>query len=339
VAAKAALVDGLAVVRYHQEAALQGEVEPLHQMRVAARRLRAAVELFATTLHGSRVMAYRRDLRWVGQVAGAVRECDMTAALIKERSSLLDQAMAAALEPVYERLGNMREAACIRLAAMVKTRRYQILGERLAHPLIRLRGPGVTVGECAPKMIGPLAAKVKKAGKRITMESPPEVFHTLRKRLKRLRYGLEMLAAAGSKHHGKAIARLEEMQELLGQHHDAVEVAGWLRAQAGQAEALPPATLMAAGAMIQELGRHQEKLAAQTLKQWKQVVHAGAISEALKEIQNEADRRRHDRRKAEAAGRAAKGMEPAPAAESGDGAQSAEAVPRSDHSAGSQDAA
>jgi len=277
---------------------LRGEIEPLHQMRVAARRLRAAVELFAATLHGSRVRVLRRDLRWVGQVAGAVRECDMTAALIKERSVRLDEAMVAALEPVYDRLTAMREAACHDLAAMVGTRRYRILGERLANPLLRRSRPGATVGEYAPKMIEPIAHKARKAGKRIAIGAPPEVFHTLRKRLKRLRYGLEMLSASGGKHHRKAVAKLEEMQELLGQQHDAVAVAAWLRDRAGQPEAYPATTMMAAGAMIQELGRHQAKLGAQSVKQWKEVVRTNEINEALKEIEREAEQRRTDRLKA-----------------------------------------
>ena len=284
VAAVDAMRDGIALVRFHEEAALRGEVEPLHQMRVSSRRLRAAVEVFAGVMHGARVNVYRRDLRWVGQVAGAVRDCDMTAALIKEHSVRIETAMAAELEPIYERLLAMREVARRELESMTQSRRYRILNERLTHPLLRRVIPKTTVGEYAARLIAPIARKTRKAGKKIAVEALPEAFHTLRKRIKRLRYAFEMLSAAGGDHHRHAIERLEEMQEMLGQHHDAVALGAWLRELASNPEALPPATMMAAGALIQELGRHEGKLKEQSLKRWKRFKREDVIGHALKEI-------------------------------------------------------
>ncbi|HEX4210728.1 MAG TPA: CHAD domain-containing protein [Candidatus Binataceae bacterium] len=297
-AAASAMRDGIVLVRFHQEAALRGEVEPLHQMRVASRRLRAAVEVFASVMHGARVNVYRGDLRWLGQVAGAVRECDMTAVLIRQQAARLDAAMAAELEPVYQRLLATRETAREGLAAMTATRRYRMLGERLMNPLIRRVVPEITVGEHALRLIAPIAVKTRKAGKRVMAEAPAEMFHTLRKRIKRLRYAFEMLSGAGGRHHRHAIERLEQMQEILGEHHDAVALGAWLRELAGVREALPAATMMAAGALIQELGRHEAKLKLQSLKLWKQFRRADVIGEALKEIAGEAAGRRRERLKA-----------------------------------------
>jgi CHAD domain-containing protein len=336
VAAVDAMRDGIALVRFHEEAALRGEVEPLHQMRVSSRRLRAAVEVFAGVMHGSRVNVYRRDLRWVGQVAGAVRECDMTAALIKERSALLDPAMAEGLEPIYQRLLEMREVACKGLAAMTRSRRYRILGERLMNPLVRRVVREVSVGEYAPNLIATIALKTRKAGKRIGAEAPPEAFHTLRKRIKRLRYAFEMLSAAGGRHHRQAIERLEEMQEILGQHHDAVALGAWLR-ELASGEALPAATMMAAGALIQELARHEAKLKTQSLKQWKQFARAGVIGEAMKEIESEAAKRRRERLKAQAAAHLNGGQRAT--AEPDDAAQNEGASVETNNPTGTEDAA
>lgn len=296
-AAVDAMRDGIALVHFHEEAALRGEVEPLHQMRVSSRRLRAAVEVFAGVMHGARVNVYRRDLRWVGQVAGAVRDCDMTAELIRGQSVRIEAAMAAGLEPVYQRLLAMRETARTGLASMARSRRYRMLGERLMNPLLRRVMQETTVGEHAPRLIAPIARKTRKAGKRIAAEAPPEAFHTLRKRIKRLRYAFEMLSAAGGHYHQHAIERLEEMQEILGQHHDAVALGAWLRELASNPEALPPATMMAAGALIQELGRHEGKLKEQSLKRWKHFKREDVIGEALKEIMSEASARRRGRLK------------------------------------------
>jgi CHAD domain-containing protein len=290
-AAAHAMNDGIVAIRFHEEAALRGEVEPLHQMRVSSRRLRAAVEVFAGVLHGSRVNAYRRDLRWLGQVAGAVRDCDMTAELIKHQSEAIGPLMAPALESIYAWLSSMREEARKELAKMTRSRRYRILAERLANPLTRWAVPAKAVVEYAPLMIGPLAKKVRKAGKSIDADAPADAFHKLRKRIKRLRYAFEMLSAGGGPHHRHAIERLEEMQELLGQHHDAVALGEWLRQLANQPETLPGTAMMAAGAMVQELAYREGKLKEACLKRWKQFRRDQVIDEALEEISDEAKRR------------------------------------------------
>jgi hypothetical protein len=107
-----------------------------------------------------------------------------------------------------------------------------------------------------------------------------------------------MLSAAAGHHHRHAIERLEEMQEILGQHHDAVALGMWLHELASAPEALPATTMMAAGALIQELGRHEAKLKEKSLKRWKQFKHEDVIGEALKEIEDEAAGRRRERLKA-----------------------------------------
>jgi hypothetical protein len=112
-----------------------------------------------------------------------------------------------------------------------------------------------------------------------------------------LRYAFEMLSAGAGHHHRHAIERLEEMQEMLGQHHDTVALGTWLRELASGPEALPPATMMAAGALIHELGRREVKLKEHSLKRWKQFRREDVIGEALEEIASEAAGRRRDRLK------------------------------------------
>src|ERR1700693_5503559 len=89
-AVRLTLTTAVAAMRYHEAAAIAGEIEPLHQMRVAARRLRATVQLFAGAIHGSRMRIDKRDLPWLGRAAGAVRECDVIEALIRDCGGRLD---------------------------------------------------------------------------------------------------------------------------------------------------------------------------------------------------------------------------------------------------------
>ncbi len=282
--ARLALAIGVAAMKYHEAAAIAGGIEPLHQMRVATRRLRATVGLFAGVIHGSRARIYKRDLPWLGQAAGQVRECDMIEALVHDCSSRIDPAFAAALAPLTEAIAACRNAEHARFVNDLRTKRYQQMCEKLADPLLRRALPEINVGCNAPAMIEPIARGVRKAGKRIARDAPPALFHRLRVKIKRLRYALEMLIEMGGKRSRKALIRLEMMQELLGIHQDAVSTMAWLRGYANTATGVPPETLMAVGAAVQVLTERRRILATRAYRQWKKIRHSGVIKDALEEI-------------------------------------------------------
>jgi CHAD domain-containing protein len=289
-AVRQTLAVALAAMTSYEAAAIAGEIEPLHQMRVAARRLRAIVQLFAGAIHGSRVRIYKRDLPWLGHAAGAVRECDVIEALIHECGARLDPALALALTPLGEALAAQRNVALARFVAELRSRRYARMCQRLADPLLRRALPANSAGcAAAPAMVAPIAKSVRKAGKRIARGAAPELFHRLRVRIKRLRYALELLAGMGGKRSRKALLRLEEMQELLGVHQDVVATIAWLRAYARASGGVAPETLMAVGAMLQGLVTRREKLAARACRRWRKIVRSGLLDDALDEISRAAE--------------------------------------------------
>jgi CHAD domain-containing protein len=289
-AVRTTLATAVAGMTYYEVAAVAGEIEPVHQMRVATRRLRATVQLFAGAIHGSRVRVYRRDLPWLGHAAGAVRECDVIEALIRECGGRLDPTLAGALTPLCDALAAERNISHARFVEELRTQRYSRMCERLANPLLRRALQTAAAGCGAPAMITPIARSVRKAGKCIAREAPPELFHRLRVRIKRMRYALEMLAEMGGKRSRKALLRLEQMQELLGVHQDLVSTVAWLRAYATNAGAVAPETLMAVGAILQALVMRREKLAGRACRRWRKIVHSGLLDEALEEISRAAER-------------------------------------------------
>jgi CHAD domain-containing protein len=282
-AARAAIAQGVEALKQMRAGATAGDVESLHQLRVATRRLRAAIELFAGVLHGSRVRVYKRDLPWLGQAAGMVRECDVAGELIRARSAKLDPQMAEALTPIYDALAERRKAEHQAFLAVTNSKRYVLLLERLSQPMIRKVDAGTTVRGKGAVMIRPIARSVVRAGSKLAEDSPPEWFHSLRVRVKRLRYALEMLTPLGGKRHKKALARLEATQDILGLYQDGIATVAWLRSHCDSG-VVPPATLLAAGALIQSLLKRQRKLAARCLKRWKRVERSGIIREATAEI-------------------------------------------------------
>jgi CHAD domain-containing protein len=282
-AAQNALKAGLVAVEFYEVAAREGEIEAIHQLRVANRRLRAAVELFANVLHGSRVNYLRRELHWLGNTAGATRESDVTEQLMRKRSVRLDSASQDSLAPIFEELSSLRRVELAKIGEMFSSKRYRMLLERVASTPLRKLPPTTLVRGTVTVMLRPIARTVRRTGGRLGPDSAPEEFHRLRIRTKRLRYALEMTDEMTGRRGRKAVKRLTEMQDLLGSHHDAVIAIAWLRRFADTANA-PPTALLAAGALIQSLHRLQIKLTSRSLERWKKLERDGIIRKALAEV-------------------------------------------------------
>src|SRR4051794_38172433 len=70
-AIRKALLTGNHWLRHNDPAARQGEVEGVHRMRTAARRLRSNLRLFRPLLGADWAERLALELRWLGQVLGA----------------------------------------------------------------------------------------------------------------------------------------------------------------------------------------------------------------------------------------------------------------------------
>src|SRR5207248_2888217 len=81
-----------------------------------------------------------------------------------------------------------------------------------------------------PVLLRPLLRAVLRSGGRLSAESSPAALHRLRIRVKRLRYAVETLGGLGGKSMRKLLRQLVRLQDLLGEHQDAVTIAARLRA-------------------------------------------------------------------------------------------------------------
>ena len=123
-AARKAIAFGAESLLRNQNAAESGEAEPLHQLRVATRRLRASIELFSNVIYAAQLKIFRRDLPWLGAQAGAVRECDVTSALIAARADRIDPDLKAAIAPMIAALDERRK---VRAHEAVRAARVETL--------------------------------------------------------------------------------------------------------------------------------------------------------------------------------------------------------------------
>ena len=282
-AARRAIASGVESLERHRVDAQAGGVEPLHQLRVSTRRLRASIELLAGVIYAPQLKIFRRDIPEITHDAGAVRECDVTAALLKERARKIDPNLADAISPMLETLDQRRKAASQNLRALLESRRYRNLVAKLSRPAVKKLGADRKLGAVAPRLLRPVARGAFRIGDKLTADAPASLLHKLRVRLKRLRYELEMMASLGAKRHKKTLARLEELQELLGVHHDTTVAAEWLLSYA-ETSGAPPKTILAAGALLQSLAGREEKLRRRCVKMWRRFERSDAMRDTLEEI-------------------------------------------------------
>jgi CHAD domain-containing protein len=246
-----------------------GDVEAIHQLRVATRRLRAALQLFTPVLPAATVASLTEGLAWLGRGIGSVRDLDVLSLAVAARGRGLGEEARLALGPLEHVIVERRAVALAELGRVLDGARCRRLLARIgqlaaARPLSK---PAARLGDVAGGLVRPLLRAVQRAGKDLDAETPAVALHRLRVRAKRLRYASETLAALVGDDMQPVIRRLTRLQDVLGEHQDAVTQSAWLRAYAGSAQ-LPPATLLATGALIDRLGRRARRLRRRAARAW-----------------------------------------------------------------------
>ncbi len=241
---------------------LGDDIEELHDMRVASRRLRAALSLFAEALPPS-AAALREELKWIGGLLGAVRDLDVQLEQLGTWLDALPEADREPLAALRTLLETQRSAARAELLAALDSRRYTTFVARFARMLrgpTPRRGPAaVPVRAVAPDLIESRFRALRKFARKIGPETSPSDYHAVRIRSKRLRYALEFLADVYPERTRPVIKRLVVLQDILGLHQDADVAIERLRhlAVEGAAE-LPPATVFAMGEVAE---RYRQSMA------------------------------------------------------------------------------
>lgn len=238
----------------NQAATLAGETEGVHQMRVALRRLLAALSLFRGVLVESWMSAaIRADLRWLQHELGITRDWDVlaTETLVRTDSAIEPEVASAVARSTAEARGNLIEG--------LRSDRYRRLLAALEEWLAEdrwCRRPGLDV-ERPAWLDGPLIERAgvmldrpwrqaRRAGKSLEALSD-EARHDVRKSLKKLRYGIEFFAALyPSDLVGRQVAMTRALQDVLGAANDRA-VAKELLARVGGSGALAEPGIATAG--------------------------------------------------------------------------------------------
>jgi triphosphatase len=228
--------------------------EELHDLRVATRRMRAAMKIFEGSLP-ARTRAFRDSLKWVAGALGEVRDIDVQLGHLEDWVSDAapeDQEPLMALRAVLE---GQREKARKAMLRTLDSRRYAKLiasfgGFLRNGPSRRALAARRPIMEAAPDLVRKPYRKVRKLGDPLTGESSSEEFHELRKKGKRLRYALEFLSGIYGEPIKEFVEPLKDLQDVLGDHQDAEVATSHLRELSvarGRGRRLPPETIFVMG--------------------------------------------------------------------------------------------
>lgn len=203
-----------------------GNADRLHDVRVASRRARAALDLLDLDFH-PRAKVCRKQLRAFTRALGRVRGLDVQLALLGAlKSRGLEPIHQAVLEHAEEVLEQVRAKARRRLGDRTSMQETRELRELLSRST-PAAPPSAELAAEARILLEPACRAVLDELRTLVGIETPEPLHALRIRLKRFRYAVEIFApllASSS----EMLPRLRQLQTALGDHHDLVELEQFL---------------------------------------------------------------------------------------------------------------
>ncbi|MDI6516336.1 CYTH and CHAD domain-containing protein [Streptomyces coelicoflavus] len=212
--------------------------DAVHQMRVTCRRLRACLRSYRSVLDRRVTDPLRTELRWLAGELGVARDQEVLgerigAALAELPDDLVLGPVAARLR-VWEVSHGVEARSRTRQA--LATSRYLRLLDALdalvRQPPLRARAtgkPAPTMSRSVLKEYGRLAGRMEQAAAQPAGRSREAGLHEARKAAKKLRYAAEVARPALGKPAARLGKHAKAVQQLLGEHQDAVVAQDTLR--------------------------------------------------------------------------------------------------------------
>jgi CHAD domain-containing protein len=205
----------------------QGDMEALHQVRVASRRVRAVLDMVDPDLYPG-FKRQGRKVRRLTRALGLTREMDVHVGILEELGRRMPGLQGPAMEHALEAIEAHRRKARKGMERALGRCNLKHLPQLLQVPSLPdpfctgdLAG---TVWSCLePWLAGALPSAL------LLDQEDARALHLLRIRVKRLRYALEVLDPGFPVSQETALKHLRALQTALGDHHDRAVLEAQLR--------------------------------------------------------------------------------------------------------------
>lgn len=269
--ALASLIETLgALIRHHAAAAAIGDgLEPVHQMRVAVRRLRSAIGLFRRAAATAGLEAADGELKVLMQKLSPARDWDvfLAGAGAEVAAAFPDDAAVAGL---LARARGARGEAYAALAAHLAGAQFRVMTVRLAwlaaaRPWEMDHATLPDLIALARRMLERRWAKMLSGGEAIEA-LPVAALHGLRLHAKRMRYACEIFGPLFPGHGARRwVRRLARLQDRLGLLNDAVVASDLMQRLA------PEGSGFAGGVVCGFVAADSRKARPRSLRAWRRL--------------------------------------------------------------------
>jgi CHAD domain-containing protein len=217
------------LLRHDVGARIATDPESLHQIRVAARRVRAFLAVARNHVDADWAAEITEGMRRVGKASNDARDVDILLDKVRAEVRRFDVRDRPAAEALIGRLEDDRRKLQRTLVAALDSDRYHHVLDQLASPAVPApERPARKLDQLAARELRRLVSRVRRLGKR----PPDEALHALRIKVKRVRYAAELGGSPSHKSTRRVIDSATRIQDLLGAHQDAVVAVERLRALA-----------------------------------------------------------------------------------------------------------
>jgi CHAD domain-containing protein len=208
--------------------------DAVHQLRVSARRMRTALKVFAPLVDEEWAGALVDELRWLATSLGVARDAEvLLARLLADVEELPAEAV---LGPVRARIeqyvGGQLADGLARAEETLNDERYVALLERIVDGAWSPRLTAAADGRAAtvlPPLVRAAWRRVGVGVARVRQTHQPGDYHRVRIAAKRARYAAEAVEPAFGKPAARFARHVVRVQDVLGEHQDAIVAQQTLR--------------------------------------------------------------------------------------------------------------
>jgi len=269
-----------ALVQWEDKAGSWDDIEGVHQMRVACRRMRVAISAFRPALPEERSRHWRKELSWIGSQLSGARDLDVF--ISEGLASARGKLPLPGKEKMLELAEQHRAEAYLTVRRMLDDRRYAAFRrdfpewideaawrqDDLSAKQRKKLDMGIAI--YAPELLDRFERRVLEVGTDVD-KNQPEQMHQLRKECKKLRYATEFFSPI-IPDMDIFVRQMKGLQDLLGVLNDVSVMSRLLNDMlAGESDA---GLLHYAGGLIGWRMRQSDDLLNDFEHHWHAFVHA-----------------------------------------------------------------
>ena len=208
-----------ALVKYDVGVRIASDPESLHQLRVASRRLRTFLSVARDLVDEEWARDIKSGMRELGRASAEARDVDILLERVRGVIRAFDVRDRPGAETLLQTLEEDRRALQHALVDVLNSGLYRRVLDRLALPVVPSPVPPARkLDQLAARELRRLVVRVRGLGK----HPGDAALHDLRIRVKRVRYATELGGARGGKRTRRVVKAATRMQDVLGEHQDAV---------------------------------------------------------------------------------------------------------------------